>query len=194
MATRAENTRSRMFDAALQLISEKGFSGTTVDEIVDRAGVAKGTVYYHFAGKAELVEALIAEQLAPLVVHFRTAAAGAYDPMSRIDALIRAELEWIRENRAFAKMLVTELWREDRMWRETLVLLRREIIGFIRDAIDDGVKNGAIRSDIDPDFAASALFGMTVTAALDWLVFDPDKSLEFVAEQVLRLASMAVSA
>lgn len=183
-----------MFDAALQLISEKGFSGTTVDEIVERAGVAKGTVYYHFAGKAELVEALIAERLAPLAGCFRAAASEAYEPVPRIDALIRAELEWIRDNRAFAKLLVTELWREDRVWRDTLVLLRREIIGYIRDTIADGVRSGAFRDDIDPDFAASALFGMTVTAALDWLVFDPEKSLEFVAEQVLRLAAMAVRA
>ena len=194
MSRSSLNTKSRMFQAALELISEKGFTGTSVDEIVERAGVAKGTVYYHFTGKAELVEALIAAELEPLTVHFKEASDGATDPLEQVQALIRAELEWIRDNRAFAKVLVTELWREDRVWRETLLLLRRELLGYIRQAIAEGVRVGTFRDDIDPDFAASALFGMTVTAALDWLAFDPDRELDYVLEQIRRLASMAVKA
>jgi len=192
--TRTEATKARLFEAALQLIAERGFTGTTVDEIVEKAGVAKGTVYYHFAGKAELVEALIESQLAPLSLRFASTAARTQDPRERITELVRAELEWIRDNRSFAKVLVTELWREDRVWRESLVLLRREILGHMRTAIADGVAAGVFRAQIDPDFAASALFGMTVTAALDWLVFEPEQSLEFVLDQIRSLVAMAVSA
>lgn len=193
MATRSDTTKTRMYEAALALIAEKGFSGTTVDEIVERAGVAKGTVYYHFTGKAELVEALIADRLAPLEARFREAVATAPDPRTTLEALVRAELEWIRDNRAFSKMLVTELWREERVWHDTLDSLRRTIIEYFERAIRDGVAEGVFRSDIDAPFAASALFGMTVTSALDWLVFSPTTPIESVAEQIRRLTSMAVA-
>lgn len=192
--TRSADTKTRIFQATLQLISEKGYTGTTVDEIVARAGVAKGTIYYHFAGKAELVEALIAEQLGPVAERFRITAAGEDEPSNAIDALVRLELEWIRDNRAFAKLLITELWREDRAWRETLVLLRQRIGSTISEVIAKGVRSGAFRSDIDPDFASSALFGLVATVALDWLVFTPERPLEFIAEQVTRLAATAVRA
>lgn len=191
---RTKDTKARIFKAALQLISEKGYTGTTVDEIVARAGVAKGTVYYHFSGKAELVEALIAEQLGPVAERFRSTAAGIDDPAAAIDTLVRFELEWIRDNSAFAKLLVTELWREDRAWRETLVLLRQRIGSAIAEVIARGVRSGAFRDDIDPVFASSALFGVVATVALDWLMFTPERSLDFIAEQVTHLAASAVRA
>lgn len=193
MATRSDTTKAKLYDAALALISEKGFAGTTVDEIVERAGVAKGTVYYHFAGKAELVEALIADRLAPLEERFRMAVVAGAEPRSTLEALVRAELEWIRDNRAFAKMLMTELWREERVWHDTLVTVRGAIVGYFERAIALGVASGDFRRDLDATFAASALFGMTVTSALDWLVFRPDTPLERVAEQIRVLASMAVT-
>ena len=50
---------TKLYEAAVTLIAEKGFSSTTVDEIAERAGVAKGTVYYNFASKTELFEELL---------------------------------------------------------------------------------------------------------------------------------------
>ena len=125
MSSRSDATKKKLFDAAMELIGERGFSDASVDEIVDRAGVAKGTVYYHFAGKAELVEALIEDRLSPLAERFRqAAAANSDDPRGAIEALVRAELEFLSENSSFSKLLLTEMWRENRVWRGTLVLLR----------------------------------------------------------------------
>jgi len=193
MSTRTEATKKRLFDAAMELIGERGFTDASVDEIVERAGVAKGTVYYHFAGKAELVEALIADRLRPLVVSFNEAAAqNAGDPRASVEALVRAELEFLSEQSSFSKLLITEMWREDRVWRETLVLLRRELMTVIREVIVEGIESGAFRSDVDPNFGASALFGMTATVALDWLAFEPAKPLAEVLEQITRVAFNAI--
>jgi AcrR family transcriptional regulator len=193
MSTRSDATKKRLFDAAMELIGERGFTDASVDEIVERAGVAKGTVYYHFAGKAELVEALIADRLAPLTDRFREAAAeNADDPRGAIEALVRAELEFLLEHKSFSKLLLTEMWREDRVWRETLVTLRTELMTVIRDVIVQGVESGVFRDDVDPEFGASALFGMTATVALDWLAFEPDKPLEVVHEQITKVAFNAL--
>lgn len=193
MSTRSDATKKRLYDAAMELIGEKGFTDASVDEIVERAGVAKGTVYYHFTGKAELVEALIADRLRPLVVEFkRSAEQNKDDPRAAIEALVRAELEFLSEQSSFSKLLLTEMWREDRLWRQTLLQLRRELMNVMYDVITQGIASGVFRDDVDPSFGASALFGMTATVALDWLAFEPTKPLDEVLEQITRVALNAI--
>lgn len=193
MSTRSDATKRKLFDAAMELIGERGFTDASVDEIVDRAGVAKGTVYYHFAGKAELVEALITDRMEPLAESFRCAAAdNSDDPRAAIEAIVRAELEFLLEYKSFSKLLLTEMWREDRVWRTTLVMFRNELMTVIRQVIEQGIASGVFRKDVDPGFGASALFGMTATVALDWLAFEPEKPLENVHDQITKVAFNAL--
>ena len=53
------SSRERILEAARQLFAAKGFGETSVDEIADLAGVAKGTIYTHFASKDELLVTII---------------------------------------------------------------------------------------------------------------------------------------
>ena len=73
-------------------------------------------------------------------------------------------------------------------------MLRSQILAYIVDAIAERRDAGAFPVDLVPDFPASALFGMTATTALDWLVFHPDKSLEHITGQIAALTSRAVRA
>jgi len=70
-------TLDRLFEAAVELLGERGYSGATIDDIVERAGVAKGTVYYHFRSKSELVAALLDDGLRTLSDPFRAEIEGA---------------------------------------------------------------------------------------------------------------------
>src|SRR5579863_9163351 len=59
-------TRTRILDVALELFSEHGFDGTTLQQIADRLGVTKAALYYHFRSKDDLLRALIAPAIADL--------------------------------------------------------------------------------------------------------------------------------
>lgn len=52
-------TRTRLMDAAQDLILDYGYSGTSLDRVIEKAGVTKGTFFYHFRSKAELAHALV---------------------------------------------------------------------------------------------------------------------------------------
>jgi AcrR family transcriptional regulator len=52
------DTRSRILDASLDLFSEYGFEGTTLQQIADRLGFTKAALYYHFPSKDDLLAAL----------------------------------------------------------------------------------------------------------------------------------------
>lgn len=51
--------KQEILDAALSLFSEKGYSKTSISDIQDVVGIARGTMYYHFASKEEILDALI---------------------------------------------------------------------------------------------------------------------------------------
>ncbi len=53
-------------DAALQLFSEHGFEGSSLQQIADRLGVTKAALYYHFRSKDDLLQALVAPALSDL--------------------------------------------------------------------------------------------------------------------------------
>jgi AcrR family transcriptional regulator len=63
--TRADDTgaRDRILDAAEDLIAESGFDATPTARIAERAGVAKGLLFYYFPRKADVLKALFAERL-----------------------------------------------------------------------------------------------------------------------------------
>src|SRR5690348_10861502 len=59
--------REAIIDAALDEFTEKGFAAARMDEIARRAGVAKGTIYLNFSDKEALFEAIVRQEITPLV-------------------------------------------------------------------------------------------------------------------------------
>lgn len=59
MTTRANSSRERILGTAETMILERGFAGTTIEEIIDKAAITKGGFFYHFDGKRELARALV---------------------------------------------------------------------------------------------------------------------------------------
>ncbi len=57
-----ERTRQTLIDAAIQVISETGFTGASLDAIARRAGVTRGSIYSNFAGRDDLLMAAVASQ------------------------------------------------------------------------------------------------------------------------------------
>jgi AcrR family transcriptional regulator len=183
---RREGTRQRLYEAAVELIAEQGFSATTVDDIALRANVAKGTVYYNFASKTALFEELLRHGVGLLTDDFRAAVDGLA-PREAVAALVRAQLEYIRRYKAFAQLLLSEMWRTNREWQQTLVLLREEAISVIAQTVQAGVDSGDLPADLDVRVASSALFGVGLVVAVDWLVFQPERSIEDVEESLLAI-------
>src|ERR1700728_4001502 len=62
----ASVTRTRILDSALELFSEQGFDGTTLQQIADRLGFTKAAIYYHFRSKDDLLQALVSPALTGL--------------------------------------------------------------------------------------------------------------------------------
>ncbi|KOT34173.1 TetR family transcriptional regulator [Streptomyces rimosus subsp. rimosus] len=191
-------TRRKLFDAAVTLIAEQGFSSTTVDEIAERAGVAKGTVYYNFASKNVLYEELLRDGIDLLATSLQEAADRAVRAeggtrVDALDAMIRAGLDFIAGSPSLTQLYVAELWRTNRVWQPTLQSVRGRAVAVVESVLRDAVAVGELSEELDIPLTASALLGMVLVAALDWLSFQPHRSVEDVHASLSRLLQGRVS-
>lgn len=74
-----ENSRSRILESALQIFSAKGFEGTSVSDIVNKAGVTKPTLYYFFTNKEGLYKAVWQENFDSFIDELEVAS--KYEPL-----------------------------------------------------------------------------------------------------------------
>jgi AcrR family transcriptional regulator len=102
---RAEDTRRRIYEAALELFREKGFEQTTMRDIAAKAGVALGGAYYYFASKEAIVLAFYHEMQESSHEAILEAIAGHKKLKDRIRVVVEKRFELLAPNRKFCDAL-----------------------------------------------------------------------------------------
>jgi AcrR family transcriptional regulator len=150
---RAERTRTAILDAAAEVIEERGFTGASLSDILARAGVTKGALYFHFSSKEELAHALITEQFnvgqaAPdlKTVGLQTAIDLCHDMAHNLltSVRIRASVRLVVETGSFSNPTPEAYER----W-----------IAVVREYMVAAKERGDLRQDMDPDRVAHWVVG-----------------------------------
>ncbi|RYV50532.1 TetR/AcrR family transcriptional regulator [Pengzhenrongella frigida] len=175
---RRGDTRQQIMAAAIALISDQGFSATSVEEIAAAAGVAKGSVYYNFGSKEELFTTILTEGVTRLSTALRAASAGL-EGQRALEALITELLTQVHEHPDFAKLITAEIFRTGRHWQESVRLVRDDSMGAFADVVHRS------RPDLDAKLVGAAVFGATLVAGLEWLVFSPERTFAELRAAVL---------
>ena len=106
-------TRKQILDASLKLFSEKGFARTSVRDIAQAAGITDAAIYYHFASKRELFEALIEERGFTAALEGLERAEVDIPPGEAIPLIATNALQMMYANRDLMKLLLVEAMAED---------------------------------------------------------------------------------
>lgn len=152
-------TVQRVLDAACDLFARQGIRATTLDQVGARSGTGRGQLYLYFAGKADLVAAVVAQQVQrvldaqrPLLETMSTAA--------DVRAWCAAAEQWYAADepvRCPIGSLVHELGEDDATARTALA----DGFGRWRAALADALRRvherGELAGGVDPDTAAAAL-------------------------------------
>jgi AcrR family transcriptional regulator len=161
--------------AAVAVFNERGYDGTSMEDLATRLKISKSSIYHHVAGKQALLglaldTALIA--LEEAVEQIRASEAPAVD---RLEALVHRSVEVLIERLPYVTLLL-RLRGNSRVERVALAR-RRRIDEFVADLVKEAVADGDLRSDADPAVTARLLFGM-VNSLTEWvrptLQPDPD--------------------
>ena len=159
-----EETKRRIFVAALQLFHDKGFEHTTVDEITERADVAKGTFFNYFPRK-ESVLAYLSEEWLERVEE--QAAQKHLLAADRITGFFVAVASAYGENRTLAHLVVHAGMQQ--MFCPEDLQSRGRLVCLVKDAVSEGQASGEFRTDIEPGAIFLAL-GAAFMGTLFWWV------------------------
>src|SRR5215217_256120 len=99
------DTRQRLLDVAVALISQHGYAGTSLQMIADELGFTKAAIYYHFKTRDQLLIAL----MEPLLYQIRQVVETAEDqrtPRTRMGAMVRGFAGVVAKNRSLAAVMV----------------------------------------------------------------------------------------
>jgi len=102
---RAEDTRRRIYEAAMELFREKGFEQTTMRDIAARAGVALGGAYYYYSSKEAIVLAFYHEMQESSHEAILAAMAGHKKLKERLRCVIEQRFAALAPNRKFCDAL-----------------------------------------------------------------------------------------
>lgn len=102
---RAEDTRRKIYEAAMQMFREKGFDETTMRDIAAKAGVALGGTYYYYSSKDAIVLAFYREMQESSTSLVSEALADKRKLKDRIRALLDQRLKLLEPNRKFCSAL-----------------------------------------------------------------------------------------
>ncbi|MEV5505160.1 TetR family transcriptional regulator [Streptomyces orinoci] len=105
----AAQTRAALLDAALFTFAEQGVPSTKLADVAQRAGVTRGAVYHHFADKADLYAAVIAESWDTVTAPVWAALEGEAPLESRLSGFLVSWLRRLREDARFRALLTLTL-------------------------------------------------------------------------------------
>lgn len=171
-------TKRRIFVATLELFHEKGFEATTVDEITERADVAKGTFFNYFPRKESILQYLSEEWLEQA----EEAAADSYRPaVDRLITLFGTVAAAYGENRALARLVVRVSMQQVCCPEPEGATHRLE--QFFSRIYREGQERGEFRAEVDAHRAFGVL-GAVLLGTLLWWVGPNDESVDMIARQV----------
>lgn len=153
-----EARRAQILASALTVFATKGYHETSVSDLVDAAGVARGTFYLYFDGK----EALFLELVADLQHHLRANVVGVDPGKGDLEEQLRATvvrvLRTLETNRPLTRILFREAVGLHDAVDERLRSFYAELYGYVARAIEVGVALGRLRA-VDPVTSAVLVVG-----------------------------------
>ena len=99
------DTRQRLLDVAMALISRHGFAGTSLQMIADELGFTKAAIYYHFRTRDQLLVALM-EPILHQIRQVVETAESQRTPRSQMGAMVQGFAEVVAKNRSLAAVMV----------------------------------------------------------------------------------------
>ncbi|RAJ37574.1 TetR family transcriptional regulator [Kitasatospora sp. SolWspMP-SS2h] len=162
---RAAYTVGSLLAVTVQVFNERGYDGTSMEDLSRAAGISKSSIYHHVRGKEELLRLAVGRALDALFAILDEPAAAAGRPVDRLEHVVRRTAEVLLAELPYVTLLLrvrgntgTEQWALER---------RRDFDHRVAELVQDAVAAGQLRADVEPRLATRLLFG-TVNSLVEW--------------------------
>jgi TetR/AcrR family transcriptional regulator len=158
------NQRERLLDAAVASFAADGVAATSLRGIALKAGVTPALVNYYYGSKEQLLDAFIAERVAPAVQVLRdNLLAAGDDPRALLAAFVRGIHSVVERYPWWPAIWVREVLSEKGALRDMMQkIIAPQVTQPLARALVEAQKRGAISADLDPRLLVVSLVGLTM--------------------------------
>ncbi|MGW4381705.1 TetR/AcrR family transcriptional regulator [Kitasatospora sp. NPDC004531] len=182
--TRASYTVESLLAVTVRVFNERGYDGTSMEDLSRAAGISKSSIYHHVRGKEELLRLAVGRALDALFAILEEPGAAEGRPVDRLEHVVRRTAEVLLAELPYVTLLLrvrgntaTEQWALER---------RRDFDHRVAELLQEAVTAGELRADVEPRLATRLLFGM-INSVVEW--YRPgQRGAEALPEAVVQLA------
>jgi AcrR family transcriptional regulator len=172
-----EERKSQIMDAAMKVITRKGFSNTRMDDIVNEAGLSKGAIYHHYKGKKEIFLALIEHWETQTFPDFYSRNG---KERSATDTLrdFANEVYKVFKSRSYVFQAEVEFWalaNQDDEIRKRSQELYEKIINLFELVVNKGIRE---KEFIQIDSRIAAIYILSVFQGINWFCIFNDNKID----------------
>jgi AcrR family transcriptional regulator len=155
---------------AVTVFNERGYDGTSMEDLAARLGISKSAIYHHVSSKTELLRLATGHALDALVEVVSEPTGDT--ALDRLESVVRGSVRVLVEELPFVTLLLRV--RGNTAVERRALTRRRELDHMLTALVSDAVAEGSLRAEVDPALTARLLFG-TVNSLIEW--YRPSRSL-----------------
>jgi AcrR family transcriptional regulator len=161
--------QKEIVSAARKLIVKFGSENVTIKKMADEIGVTDGAIYKHFKSKRDILSFLVEDIETTLLSDVENNHSGNVDTLLILEKIVIEHVSAIEQRKGVTFQVIAEIISlGDKKLNRKVYLVIQKYIGRIKTILDEGVKAGVIRPDIDLDAAARMFFSLTQGLVSIW--------------------------
>jgi AcrR family transcriptional regulator len=150
---------------AVTVFNERGYDGTSMEDLSRRLGISKSSIYYHVDSKEDLLALALDRALDGLFLVADQVAAADEPAIERLERLVRGSVQVLVDRLPYVTLLLRA--RGNTSTERRALARRRQFDQIVADLVKAAEQDGAIRPDVDPAVTARLLFGL-VNSLSEW--------------------------
>ena len=174
-----------LLQVAVKLFNERGYDGTSMEDLSRKLGITKSAIYHHVPSKEELLRLSVDRALDGLFAVAAETTELDGRAIDRLEHLVRGSVLVLADRLPFVTLLLRV--RGNTKVERAALARRREFDRLVTDLVKQAEAEGDIRPDVDPAVTARLIFGM-VNSLIEWYKPRRGSSATEVADAVCKVA------
>lgn len=154
-----------LLTVAVTVFNERGYDGTSMEDLSRRLGISKSSIYYHVNGKEHLLALALDRALDGLFAVADEVTGSSQPAIERLERLVRGSVYVLADRLPYVTLLLRA--RGNTATERQALARRREFDQIVADLVKAAEQDGDIRPDVDPAITARLLFGL-VNSLVEW--------------------------
>ncbi len=162
-------SKQKILEATAKIIAKKGLDKTSVDDIIEEAKVSKGSIYFHFNSKDELLISAVRFSAEQRITQIKEALKSVQSPKEKLQKLFKANNEMLRNDVDSFLMTYALLLNSHNDIRKLIASeYIQSYINFVAQIIEEGINSGEFKNVNSKSIATALVFSNDLTGIINF--------------------------